>query len=377
MKKALAIVLCLIMVAAVAVSTISADETKRIDGRELQEYGQLHYYLGDPVGVTNTPNVTDGKVGEGEYVLSHWFGVDSPNTEVTLTDSETGGFIQTEGATIYMAYDNEKLYLAAEVLDHAYYPDKDYVMFQIGGRNGGKTVDGVSRLTFTIRGDASNGTVSGDDVKTSFGEADKNDDGSWKAKTGVVFDDFVAAEDKSISYNAQTEILTCEVAINLEDFLNYWGNDQELEDVRLYFFVVLKCRGDSAEGADDGPLEQGYIWHYMNSQLDTNLKLNFVLDYPETSYFMEFFPHILHFCDEPEPTTPAPTTTPEPTTTPTPTTVPPAAVKTTTAASTTETPAVSTTVAEEKGCGGTVALAALAIVPMIGTAVVIGKRKES
>ena len=66
-------------------------------------------------------------------------------------------------------------------------------------------------------------------------------------------------------------------------------------------------------------------------------------------------------------TTPAPSATPTPTTTPAPTTAAP-----TTAAPT----AAATTAAEEKGCGGTVAIAAIAIVPMFAAAVVIGKKKD-
>ena len=35
-----------------------------------------------------------------------------------------------------------------------------------------------------------------------------------------------------------------------------------------------------------------------------------------------------------------------------------------------------TTAAPKKGCGGTIALTALALVPMLGAAVVFGKKKE-
>ena len=70
MKKALALILCLIMVAAVAVSAVSAETTDLIDARELQKYGQIHYYLGDAVAPTAVPNAKDGTVTENEYVVS-------------------------------------------------------------------------------------------------------------------------------------------------------------------------------------------------------------------------------------------------------------------------------------------------------------------
>ena len=67
MKKLLAIALCLIMVAAVAVSTISANDTKLIDMRELEEYGQLHFYL-DKIEPSKKPTVTDANPQQCRFV---------------------------------------------------------------------------------------------------------------------------------------------------------------------------------------------------------------------------------------------------------------------------------------------------------------------
>ena len=71
-----------------------------------------------------------------------------------------------------------------------------------------------------------------------------------------------------------------------------------------------------------------------------------------------------------EPVTPPTTEAP---TTEAPTTEAPTTEAPTTAAPTTVTP---TTAAEEKGCNNTIALSALAIVPMLGAAVVFGKKRE-
>jgi hypothetical protein len=109
--------------------------------------------------------------------------------------------------------------------------------------------------------------------------------------------------------------------------------------------------------------------------------MNFVLDYPEISYYGSpmFFPHIVHFCEKPAETTAAPTTTAEPTTA-APTTTKAATTKAaTTVAATTvaDATAAATTAADaKKGCGSTVALSALALVPMLGAAVVFGKKRE-
>ena len=133
---------------------------------------------------------------------------------------------------------------------------------------------------------------------------------------------------------------------------------------------------------------QGALWSYLRGDADSNIKMNFVLDYPDISYWggPMFFPHIVHFCEEPEPTTPAPTTTEAPTE-PVTTTKKPTAATTTkpadkgttaapTADATTVAPAATTEAPKKDGCGGTIALSALALVPMLGAAVVFGKKKE-
>ena len=70
MKKALALIICLLMVAAMAVATVSADELKLIDNRDVRAYGpQVHLYLGDePLTGTAIPAI-DGAVAEGEHLL--------------------------------------------------------------------------------------------------------------------------------------------------------------------------------------------------------------------------------------------------------------------------------------------------------------------
>ena len=88
MKKTLALVLCLVMIAAIAVSAVSADEVKKIDARELQQYGQIHYYL-PPVPVTDIPDVTDGVIGEDEYFYSFDFILDGSNQSAYLNEGNT------------------------------------------------------------------------------------------------------------------------------------------------------------------------------------------------------------------------------------------------------------------------------------------------
>ena len=377
MKKVLAIVLCLVMLAAVAVSTISADEVKKIDARELAAYGQLHFYL-EAIAPSAKPNSTDGKVSEGEYATVYEYSPTSDPLIVSVSDSTTGGYTDTEWVKLYMSNDGENFYVAFEVKDKAYYPDKDYFMINIGGRDAGRPLDGVSRLRYDFRGDASQGVLVNEAVTTDKSHFWKNEDGSWMSPAPQFeWTDHVG--DTSLAWDATRGILTLEVVFHIQPILDYWQNEQNIEDARLYFFPIVKMRGDSAEGKADGPLDQGYLWFYFNAVSNPEIKMNFTLDYPETNYWMNWEGHIIHFCKEPDPTTPAPTTTGAPTTPAPATTKAPTAAKTTTAApaadATTAAPAAATTAAKG-GCGSTVALSALALVPMLGAAVVFGKKRE-
>ena len=377
MKKLLAIALCLIMVAAIAVSTISADDTKLIDMRELEQYGQLHFYL-DKIEPSKKPTVTDAKVSEGEYSTVYEYSPKSDSKIVAMSDSKTGNYTDTEWVKLYMSNDGEYLYIAVETKDKVF-SVKDEIYINIGARDGGRTIEGVTRCRYDFYGDTSNGILVNDDVKTRANPGWKNDDGSWGTPNPVTFNDHVG--DRSLGYDKTTQIATLEVAFKIQPILDYWNNTNDIEDARLYLFLIHLMRGDSGEGKNDGPTnEQGYLWFYFNALSDPSIKMNFILDYPECSYWMDWEPYIVHFCEKPAETTVAPTTTAEPTTA-APTTTKAATTKTVTAvAATTDAPTVTTAeataVATTKGCKSTVALTALALVPMLGAAVVFGKKKE-
>ena len=384
MKKALALILCLIMVAALAVSAISADETKVIDSRELQEYGQLHFWLGDPATGTAIPNVEDGKVSENEYQASFEATVESAN-ETGLNrwsdhDKDASGnlygkYWDNEWAKFYVSYDEETIYFGYETKDKNFVAGKERVVHMISMWDVGTTPGAVGRINFW--GDAmEDGTVN-----LKIQNFRKAEDGGWNWSEKLAVEDYCKAA--SCSYNESTQILSIEMSIDLVKVKEWWGNDLDLEDVRMYWAPYGAFYGESVEGAGD-TVCQGLLWCYLKGEADTNIKLGFLLDYPEITYWggPMFFPHIVHFCEEPEPTTPAPTTTAAPTTTPEPTTAAPTTAKPTTAAPTTAAPTdapVATTTAapkDEGGCGGTIALSALALVPMLGAAVVFGKKKE-
>ena len=372
MKKTLALILCLIMVAAVAVSAISADETKLIDARELQQWGQIHYYL--PAVAANKVPVMDGVIGADEYYYSFDFLLDGSNQQAYLNEgNKANGFSNTEWAKCYMSFDGENFYMAMQTKDNYYVIDKDMFYINLGFADGGTSRHAVERLRFDIEEDATTG-----ETKLGMSQFFKNADGSWEASRGLTYDMFM---DATVSYDETTQIFLFEGVFNVPAMMEQWPDNQNaIEDVRMYFNPMLRMQGGSAAGATDGPIEQGYVWHYMGI-VPAEVKMNFTLDYPEESYWGGMFPNIVHFCEKPAETTAAPTTTAEPTT----------AAPTTTAAATTKaaTTVAATTVADAtaaattaaatdaaKGCKSTVALSALALVPMLGAAVVFGKKRE-
>ena len=378
MKKLLAIALCLIMVAAVAVSTISANDTKLIDMRELEEYGQLHFYL-DKIEPSKKPTVTDAKVNEGEYATVFEYSPKSDSKIVSMSDSKTGNYTDTEWVKLYMSNDGEYLYMAVETKDKVF-SAKDEIYINIGARDGGRTIEGVTRCRYDFYGDTSNGILVNDKVLTRANPGWKNDDGSWGTPNPVTFNDHVG--DRSLGYDQTTQIATLEVAFKIQPILDYWNNTNEIEDARLYLFLIHLMRGDSGSGKNDGPAnEQGYLWFYFNALSDPNIKMNFILDYPECSYWMDWEPYIVHFCEKPATTTTVAPTTVATTTIAATTKTNTTKAQTTTAAATTAAPAATTAeataVATTKGCGSTVALTAIALVPMLGAAVVFGKKREN
>ena len=157
MKKALALILCLIMVAAVAVSTISADEAKLIDARELQQWGQVHHYL-PAVGISDKPAI-DGVIGEDEYYFSFDFDITASDASVYFKDNvaTANNFTNTEWCKCYMSFDGELFYLAMAAKDTYYVIDKDMYMIMLGLTDGPTSLHSVERLRFDFEEDAATG----------------------------------------------------------------------------------------------------------------------------------------------------------------------------------------------------------------------------
>jgi hypothetical protein len=380
MKKALSLILCLIMVAAMAVSTISAEETKLIDARELQAYGQYHFYLGEPATGTAIPDVTDAKISENEYKASFEAKVDSTGADFLTYwadhDEGAGAYWDTEWSKFYINYDAETIYFGYEAKDTNFVVGKERVCHMLSMWDVGTQAGAVGRMNFLCK------TRDTGLLEVEMQNFRKAPDGGWDWDEKLDLATFY--NEGAFSYDEETQIVTIEISVKLDAIKEWWGNELDLEETRMYYAPYARYYGESVEGAGD-VVCQGILWCYLRGDVSTDLKMNFVLDYPDISYWGSpmMFPHIVHFCEEPEPTTPAPTeattdaivgeTTTETTTKATTTAKATTAAATDAPAATTAAPA---TTEAEKGCGGTIALSALALVPMLGAAVVFGKKKE-
>ena len=275
-----------------ATKTLTLSKLGIIDARDLEKYGQQHHYLGDAVTGTK-PNVTDGKVSAGEYSYSFEFSPSDPKNIVTISGNQAGGYTDTEKIKTYMSHDGRYLYLAFEVKDKVYCPDKDYFLINMGFRNGGSTVDAVSRLRYAFRGDASKKVLVENEISSTVGRFYKNNDGSWANAEGVVLNEHVP--ERSLHWNAQTNTLTLETKFDTKAMLDYWDNELPLEEASLYFVPIIQMYGDKHEGAGDAATDQGLLWYYFDNGNSSKLKSEFRKSYPQTTYWLDWFPHIIHF----------------------------------------------------------------------------------
>ena len=189
MKKTLSLIICIIMIAAIAVSAISADETKLIDARELESYGQHHFYLGDPASGTDIPDVEDAVISEGEYKEVLEFKKGDPLTG--FSDADAGAsYLDNKWHKIYVSYDEENIYLGYETLDENFVLGKDGVAWCLSLKDSGTMPHAIGRVTYDMY-PTSETDISA--LKITPRGGPKNDDGSWATAPTIAPEDHINA----------------------------------------------------------------------------------------------------------------------------------------------------------------------------------------
>ncbi len=366
MKKLSALMLCLVLILTFTFSVSSADEKKKPDVRELEEYGQQHFYLGDPFSSSNAPNTEDAKVSEGEYPISYEYKKGDKCSAITDKD-KSAKIIDNEWVRVYLGYDSEHLYVAMETKDANYIKEKDGFGINLGFRDGGRPLDAISRCCIDLYShkDAEEGDIT--TLKTKCRKLYKKDNGDWDDSLSNE-DGMLYIEGGSLYHDDNTDITTLEVKIELQYILKEAKNDLPIHEIRAYFFPFVYAYGESQKGAGD-VVSQGALWSYLPSSYVEELKSQFAIEYPESTYWSSIIPNIIHFSHDPEFTTitTAPTTTTAITT-----------VEATEEITVTETVANLTTVEEANtsGCNGELALLPASIL-VLASAVLIKRKKEN
>ena len=355
MKKVLVLILSVLMVSMLVVTTVSAGSKKLLDCRELEEYGQQHYYLGAPISVR--PDVEDATVSENEYSLSYEFKKGDKTVFI-----ENGTDVCNEWARVYVAYDEQNIYLAMQTKDTDYVKGKDGVSFNLNFKDRGHPYETITRMCFDLY---QHKEAEEDDISTFTTRCRfllKNEKGEWENLPSVEGMEYIT--DISGKYDEKTQVFTVELEMYLKPVLRFWNNELDLKDIRLSMIPFVWMYG-SPEGSSTEPVNQGIMWNYLPLK-DQTLKSKFLSQY---SYSPPWLANIVHFCEDPKYTTQSPVTTAS-------TTV----ADITTAAVTTEPSVTSieaqTTDATQKtsGCGATLALSAIPMMAL--TFVCVIKRKN-
>ena len=355
MKRIIAFLMSFVILAMLVLVSVSASDSRKIDMRELEEYGQLHFYLGEPVAKEKLPNVSDATVNDGEYVLSYEY--KKGDKHAVLSDQpKTSTLIDNEWVRFYLSYDEENLYAAIETKDPNYIKGKDGMAFNLGFRDSGRPLDAITRFCFDLYAheDAEDGDITS--LKTKCRYFIKKDNGEWDNPPAS--DAMMYVSGASICHDDKSDITTIEVAFDLYFLAKELGNELDLKDIRMYFFPFVYMYGESVSGKGD-VASQGILWCYLKSDYIANLKPQFVNDYPDSTYWSSIVPNIVHFCADPATTTIPDITAPQSTTAVLPVT------DTVTTQGSEGTESQTTATSDSKGCTGSVTLSAVAIIPML------------
>ncbi len=294
MKRLLAFLVSLIIIFTLAVTVISADNSRKVDMRELEEYGQRHIYLGEPLSRDEAPNYYDATVSDGEYTFSYEYKI-GEKSSVWSDKNAKATFADNEWVRVHLAYGAETLYVAIETKDANYVKGKDGVAFNLGFRSGGRPVDAISRMCFDMY--MHENAVEGDitTLKTKCRSFIKLDNGAWGDNSSV--DGSMYIDGASFIHDDKTDITTVEAAIDITPQIEFWGNEQPLGEIRMYFIPFVYMYGESVKGAGD-VISQGILWNYLPSDEISALKSQFAAAYPEATYWSSMVPNIVHFRSE-------------------------------------------------------------------------------
>lgn len=297
MKKVISILLSLAMILGIMVVSVSAvDDLEYIDARNLTEYGQEHYYIGD---ATTTPPTVDGMVISGEYSLT----VETTMDEYVLRDNEWDRIgnqpLQVSGITYHFSYDADYLYIASEVVDEEAVP---YGYFY-GNAEGSTNKLRGDIMYFALCGVKDTGAPDTLGARLDMGlylESDKlafsNDkqysvwvrevDKAQQLIRGNTPTDLtIYAEDWAIARNEATKVTTYELVLKRSAFQELFPEYQEDGAIRDDMFAASFWFQDSSteicstENGGNGKESGKQLWYWGKTGEEVDAAYSALFDY--------------------------------------------------------------------------------------------------
>ena len=349
MKKALAIILAVLMLCSVVVIATSAEEDA-IDWEGFYKKYGLNVYIGAP---TETPPVLDGTISTGEYTFAR---------EIPYADLfETAANEIQSSLKEYFAHDAEYIYIGAQ--------------FEQKNDNRAYWIQWKATNTFDVFRDS---TVRSqyyyDRVNTQIRyqeDGTTTDTGFGESTSGYRFPTVGQDEDAEYRYAAAKVV---------DEANSIYTKTIEVRISKVYIAEVAGC------AVADVRVMPYWTYFHANLQNAAPLTTDFVVELSELD-FSTFIPsdrstYWFLVCDEApegyipgqaEATTPPTTDGSAPATTTAATT---SAATTTAAATTAAATTAATTAAEEGGCKGSIAITALAVLPTLAGGALLLKRKK-
>ena len=252
MKKIISIIICSIILLSATATVCFANAYT--NGFELEDYGQLHYYI--PEGTT-VPPVADGKVSEDEYSLQI-MGI-YPN----YTDDEADNrffivddYDDTEYVNIYVDYDKDNIYFAMEIKDN-YVGESEKAYFDVGL---GPSISDYVRSKMYFKNENGEPEVSpynGDNQELA-------DEGYFTAYTA--------------SYDEENELFTYEISYSRSKLAEYFYLDSF---DKIYLRAIASMYTQSGKA--------GEAWFGFQS--------NALIYYHYIMFYR--YPHVIHFTEAP------------------------------------------------------------------------------
>lgn len=298
MKKLLAFALVVLMLTSLALPTFAAG---KISAGNLENYGQLHWYLGEADASDEAPNVDDGVIGDDEYAINVELDPEDPHTAFEFSGSQTEKGITSSDWTWHFDHDDDYLYFAMTKVDPDYTPyntaedldnDKFYDTFvmNVGSPKGQTTYEAISRLRFM--------TALGKDkdVNMTVNMFEFSSAGALTRRP-LKAEDYVARS--SGSYDRDTGLITIEFSVKRDAYEEIWECDLDTDPI--YIIAMFLNYGPKTEGSTE-LADQGQIRHsfdYMNFEGESELRTLFKKDHPDAYFFTYLGPNVIHLYDRP------------------------------------------------------------------------------